>query len=78
MEEHTFPKEVRLILFSHKAKSRQPLSLPSSLCGRKNPFIENYAEVSSNLVSGSINVSNLPAIKDDEISNLFLSEFILR
>ena len=46
----------------------------------KNPFIENCAElkVSSNLVSDIINISNISANEGDKISNLFLSELMLR
>ena len=39
----------------------------------RNPFIENCAEVkvSSNLVSDSINISNVSAIKLDKILKLY-------
>ena len=64
----------------NKNKILRPLSLRPSLCGTKNPVMENCAEVKalSNLVSDSINISNVSTIKLDRISNSFLSELMLR
>ena len=72
MEEDTFSKEVRLMFFSHKGKFHHLYHF-GQVYGKQKIFFENCAKVKLfNLVSDSINISNLSAIKEENISNFSL------